>query len=1085
MLQARSINAAERHLKVKRPRNTVPQLIVILISTLVLMTLFEAAKGFVFPVITLWESHLLTIAVSGIAATCAASWILRKIHHSEYSYCRLVEMSLDAVWVHRQGTIIIANDACAALFGASTPDELLGKYAPDFVHPKDRDAVRTRIQNKLDDSNPIRHYETKYVRMDGNEIDVEVVVCSIVYQGEPASLVMFHDILERKRAQQKLRESEANLAAAQRIAHLGSWTLELDRFKEEELDKNPLYWSDEIFRIFGYEVGQIEVSRSNFLRAVHPADRQRINDAVAKALREQIGYSVEYRITRPNGAERIMQGHADIVLEERTKKPVRFVGTVQDITDQKHAEAKLAQLALIVESSVDAITSVAPDGTISSWNNGAERIYGYTASEAVGRPITILEPPDRADEIPKILERLLRGERVQAFETVRIRKGGQPIDVSLTVSPVTDSTGKVIATAAVARDVTAHKREEERSRRLAQVVDSATELISTGDREGRITFMNPAFLRAVGWAEHEIIGKSFRDIVLSPNNSPTLLEQIWTGIMEEGGWKGECLHCRKDGTDFPVYLSVGQLRDNAGRVIGNVGIVRDLTEAKRAEERFYKAFHLNPEPITIATVSEGRYLDVNESFLRITGYRREEVIGRTSLDVKFWERSEDRVKLIEMLKEEGSVRDLEITFRTKFDEPRIALDSADIIEVDGQKCVIAILKDITERKALEKHLRQLQKMEAVGQLSGGIAHDFNNLLGVILGYSEILEEGLNRNPKLLKNAREIKKAGQRAASLTRQILAFSRQQVLEPKVLNLNTVVADTGKMLRRLIGEHIDITSRLAPDLGQVKADQGQIEQVIMNLAVNARDAMPKGGKLIIETRNIELDEDYALRHPPTVSGQYVELAVTDAGVGMDAQTQSHIFEPFFTTKELGKGTGLGLATVYGVVKQSGGYVWVYSELGLGSTFKIYLPRVVEGVQMNGPDVVVPALARGSETILLIEDEESLRTLTRTILEQNGYTVLEASGGSQAIEIARFHGGPIDLLLTDIVMPGMNGHVVARSLALARPEMKIIYMSGYSGFSHGEPAESEDILLSKPLMRDALLRKLHEVLRLQKAPVV
>jgi signal transduction histidine kinase/CheY-like chemotaxis protein len=460
------------------------------------------------------------------------------------------------------------------------------------------------------------------------------------------------------------------------------------------------------------------------------------------------------------------------------------------------------------------------------------------------------------------------------------------------------------------------------------------------------------------------------------------------------------------------------------------------------------------------------------------------VIGRTSLELKFWERPEDRSKLIEALRQQGSVRDLEITFRTKFNELRTALDSADVIDVNGQKCVIAILKDITERKALEKQLRQLQKMEAVGQLSGGIAHDFNNLLGVILGYSELLEEGLGRNTKLRKTAQEIKKAGQRAASLTRQLLAFSRQQMLEPKVLNLNSVVTDTEKMLRRLIGEHIDITSRLAPDLWQVKADQGQIEQVIMNLAVNARDAMPDGGKLTIETRNIVLDEEYALHHQPTVPGKYVEMVITDTGTGMDAQTQSHIFEPFFTTKELGKGTGLGLATVYGVVKQSGGYIWVYSEPGLGSTFRVYLPRVEEGVLQSGPGDSSNAPARGSETILLVEDEESLRTLTRTILEQNGYTVLEASGGEEALEIVRRHTRPIDLLLTDMVMPGMNGYAVARSLALVRPGLKIVYMSGYSGFGYGGLPESEDVPLSKPFTRDVLLRKLHEVLHLQKDPV-
>jgi two-component system cell cycle sensor histidine kinase/response regulator CckA len=420
---------------------------------------------------------------------------------------------------------------------------------------------------------------------------------------------------------------------------------------------------------------------------------------------------------------------------------------------------------------------------------------------------------------------------------------------------------------------------------------------------------------------------------------------------------------------------------------------------------------------------------------------------------------------------------LEIKFRIKSGELRVAVDSAELIDVAGQECVIAIFRDITEQKNLEKQMRQTQKMEAVGQLSGGIAHDFNNLLGVIIGYSEILEQRLPPGDPLHKECLQIKKAGQSAASLTRQLLAFSRQQILEPRILDLNAIVLNVEKMLRRLIGEHIDLRTNLDKSLGCVKADQGQIEQVIINLAVNARDAMAHGGKLMIETTNIYLDEDYARRHPPQLPGTYVLLTVADTGVGMDAETQARIFEPFFTTKEIGKGTGLGLSTVYGVVRQSGGHIWVYSEPGQGTTFRIYLPIAGQAALAKQSPAAPAESLRGSETILLVEDEEALRGLTRDLLEHSGYTVLEAELPDAATEIARNYGAPIHLLLTDMVMPGMNGKDLATKLASMRPEMKVVFMSGYTGFTHEGLADPEIALLVKPFTRETLLRKVREAL--------
>jgi two-component system, cell cycle sensor histidine kinase and response regulator CckA len=384
-----------------------------------------------------------------------------------------------------------------------------------------------------------------------------------------------------------------------------------------------------------------------------------------------------------------------------------------------------------------------------------------------------------------------------------------------------------------------------------------------------------------------------------------------------------------------------------------------------------------------------------------------------------------------------------------------------------------------ERKRLEQQLQQAQKMEAIGQLAGGVAHDFNNLLGVIIGYSEIILNRIGRDSDTYKQAGEIMKAAERAASLTRQLLAFSRKQVLEPKMLNLNAVVVEVEKMLCRLIGEDISLQTSLDPMLSYVKADPGHIEQVIINLAVNGRDAMPRGGKLTIGTSNAKVEESYARVHPAVIPGRFVMLAVSDTGSGMDAETQAHIFEPFFTTKAVGKGTGLGLATVYGVVKQSGGFISVHSELDAGTTFKIYLPQVGESPETTERRETDTTDYRGSETILVVEDAEPLRELICTILQSYGYAVLSAEDGLEALRIANQQKHPIHLLLTDVVMPGMNGLELSKRLTPLRPQMKVLYVSGYTDDAivrHG--ILGPDVaMLQKPFTHDILARKVRAVL--------
>jgi nitrogen-specific signal transduction histidine kinase/ActR/RegA family two-component response regulator len=399
-------------------------------------------------------------------------------------------------------------------------------------------------------------------------------------------------------------------------------------------------------------------------------------------------------------------------------------------------------------------------------------------------------------------------------------------------------------------------------------------------------------------------------------------------------------------------------------------------------------------------------------------------------------------------------------------------------------CMLSV--DITEAKrsaaALsrsEEQLRQAQKLEAIGHLAGGIAHDFNNILSVVIGYSALLLADMRPDEPLRSEIDEIHKAGLRAAELTQQLLAFSRRQVLELKVLNINQVVAANEKMLRRLLGSDIDLAVLPATGLWRVRADRGQLEQVILNLAVNARDAMPRGGKLTIETNNVALDEEYARAHHGVQAGQYAMIAVSDTGIGMDRETQARIFDPFFTTKGLGKGTGLGLATVFGIVKQTGGHIWVYSEPGAGAVFKIYLPRADGEEEERSSDRPLPAASRVGETILLVEDDDHVRGVARGILRRAGYVVLEAPNGGEALLICEAHMANIDLLLTDVVLPRMSGRQLAERLAPLRPNMKVLFMSGYTSdavLQHGV-LNSDVAYLQKPFTPDSLARKVREVL--------
>jgi PAS domain S-box-containing protein len=497
-------------------------------------------------------------------------------------------------------------------------------------------------------------------------------------------------------------------------------------------------------------------------------------------------------------------------------------------------------------------------------------------------------------------------------------------------------------------------------------------------------------------------------------------------------------------------------------------------------EELFRLISENAADMIAVVDGKGKRLYNSPAYERILGYSSDE-LKDTSAFEQIHPQDQSKVqKAAEEALRSGVGQRLEYRMRHKDGSWRQMESTASAVRSErGQiERLVIVNRDVTAQRKLEEQFRQSQKMEAIGQLSGGVAHDFNNLLGVIIGYTEFLEEKLPAEGPLCTCVSEILQAGRRAAALTRQLLAFSRQQVLEPRVLELNRIVLDMKKLLCRLIGEDIELSSVLEADLGNIKADESQIEQILLNLAVNARDAMPEGGKLMIETSNVEIDDTVAKQYPyPVQPGRYVQLMVSDTGVGMDSATRSRIFEPFFTTKEKGRGTGLGLSVVYGVVKQSGGYITVYSEPGSGTTFKICLPRVDQAIRAAQ---LVPNNAglEGRETILLVEDEPSLRSLTRLIIDSYGYTVLEAEDGEKALALSRNHTGPIQLLLTDVVMPGISGRMLAEKLATTFPNVRVLFMSGYTGQRVGGIVIPEGShFIQKPFTREALARKMREVL--------
>jgi two-component system, cell cycle sensor histidine kinase and response regulator CckA len=1098
-----------------------------------------------------------------------------------------------AVSCDLKGIVVAWNKSAQDLYGY-TAEEMIGQpiaaVVPEHVQEESQQVLRDIAAGQ-----PAARYDSVRRRKGGSLVHVSLIVTPI--KNSKSQIIGYsaraHDITERRRGEECER-----LAAVVESSD--------DAIIGQSLDGTIFAWNRGAGKLFGYSASEAVGKPIQMLVPQERANEQ--SDVLARIRNgERVNHFETVRVGKDG--TRIPVSVTISSIQDRTGAIVGASQIARDITDRICAEEARERLAAVVESSDDAIIGKSLDGTITAWNPGAESLFGYPASEALGKSILMLLPPERANEESEILARISRGERLKHFETVRLQKDGKRIDVSVTISPIRNGSGEIIGASKIARDISERKCAEEELRKSEDRFGKAFRhsplaIVIATEADGRFLDVNESFLRMTGYPRRDVIGHTSLDLAFwaVPSQRIALLRQFqagrkvtdcpvqyrtstaeireaeltWGRIEVEGlpcllsfmrditeriqsenslreyervveglldmvvvvdrdyryiianrsflnyrdMEKEQVLGHRVDEIlekdvfesvvkekmdecfegkvvqyelkyDYPK-LGVRALFASYFPIAGPTGIeriacvLRDITERRRAEEdlrksedRFSKAFRQSPLAITIATEAAGLYLDANESFLTMTGYTRENVVGRTASELRFWALPSLRTDLLRQLREGGSVTDHRMQFKTATGEIREAELSWEPIEVDGQPCLLAFTRDITENQRLEAQFLQAQKMEAVGRLAGGVAHDFNNMLSVIIGYSDLSVDLVAPESSVKKYLVQIKKASERAALLTRQLLAFSRQQIVFPRILDLNDVVNNLATMLLRMVGESISVTLRPTTPLGSIKADPGQIEQILMNLVVNARDAMPHGGEIIVETAHADLDEQYVSEHPGSQTGRHVVLAIRDTGCGIDESIRSKIFEPFFTTKGIGQGTGLGLSTVYGIVTQSKGSISVDSEAGKGTTFKIYFPRMAAKAEELLQFLEVDDVKSGSETILLVEDDDSVRKVTARLLSSAGYRIVEASNAEKALEILTESGSGIDLLLTDLIMFGQSGFDLFERAKVICPSLRSLFMSGYTGDLAALRGGliSERVFLSKPFTRISLLKKVYSVL--------
>lgn len=1018
---------------------------------------------------------------------------------SEIRYRRLFEAAQDGILiVDAVSRLILDINPVLTRLLAYEREELLGKDISELELFKGFSSIKDIFQ-AIEEQEYIRYDNVPLENKAGKSIEVEFI--SNIYSAGDTRLIQFNirDVTSRNRAELALQQSEqqqrklageleierARLVAAQAVARVGSW--------ETDLSTMAVIWSEETYRIFEVESRHFEPTHEAFLQLVHPEDRAMVHQAFVQSLTESTANSLEHRLITTDGQLKILDERWHVVRDEHGK-PCRAVGTCQDITQRKLTEIALmtsaAEFRTLAEAMPQIVWITRPDGWNIYFNPRWLEYTGLTWEEGMGHGWTKPIHPDDQQRSWDAWQHATTTGNTYSLE-VRLRRADGVYRWWLVRGvPFRDSSGTILKWFGTSTDIDDLKQSEagrtELLSRLKLQIERMPLAYLLSGPDLRYTHWNLAAERIFGFTLPEVIGKHpFECIVHS--RSHLLVAEIFDrlkagdmdahGVSENITKSGQTILCEWYNT--PLFTPAGAFQ-------GILSLAHDVTERRQAEE----ALHLRDRAIQAATqglmITGPQQFDcpiiyVSPSFERITGYSSAELLGRNCRLLQGADTDPSAIDLFRLAIRNGEPCNVELLNYRKDGTPFWnAVSISPVRNATGELTqFVGVHMDVTHRRELEEQLRQAQKMDAFGQLAGGVAHDFNNLLTIINGYSEILLETIPKADASHDLVAEIYKAGERSAGLTRQLLAFSRRQILTPRVLDLNEVITETDKMLRRLIGEDIQLTTTLTSSLWKVRSDPGQIEQVLLNLAVNARDAMPCGGRLTIETHNTELDEMYVRSHPDAQVGPHVLLSVTDNGVGMSAEVLARIFEPFFTTKQPGKGTGLGLATVHGIVNQSDGHVTADSQVGVGTTFKVFLPRVEDVLKVSNVPLKVSASARGTETILLVEDEDGVRTLAQHALIRCGYHVLVAADGAKAISMAAECKGPIQLLITDVVMPGLSGGSVAEQVKALHPGVHVLFVSGYTDdaiIRHGV-LRDEVRFLQKPFSPFTLASKVREIL--------